>query len=74
MRNGSLAGVFFPVELMPEFMQPVVRVIPLKFLADALREVMTGVPAEFSLTMNAGFLSLFLGLTLVAAIRFWRWE
>ena len=69
-----LAGVFFPVELMPEFMQPVVRVIPLKFLADALREVMTGVPAEFSLTMNAGFLSLFLGLTLVAAIRFWRWE
>lgn len=69
-----LAGIFFPVELMPEFMQPVVRVIPLKFLADALREAMVGVPAEFSLVVNAGLLSGFLGITLLAAVRFWRWE
>ncbi len=69
-----MSGIFFPVELMPEFVQPVVRFIPLKFLADALREVMSGMGADFPLAVNVGLLTLFLGCTLLVTLKFWRWE
>ena len=37
-----LSGVFFPLEAMPQFLQSVARLIPLTYLADALRQVMVG--------------------------------
>ncbi len=35
-----LSGVFFPIQQMPWFMQSISRVLPLTYLADALRKVM----------------------------------
>lgn len=35
-----LSGVFFPVETMPEWLQPVSNVLPLTYFADGLRESM----------------------------------
>ena len=35
-----LSGVFFPVEQMPWFMQSISKVLPLTYVADALRKVM----------------------------------
>src|SRR5680860_1816732 len=35
-----LSGVFFPVGTMPDWLQPVLNVLPLKYLVDALREPM----------------------------------
>ena len=35
-----LSGVFFPIEQMPWFMQAISRVLPLTYVADALRKVM----------------------------------
>ncbi len=32
-----LSGIFFPVEIMPDFMRPVVNAMPLTYLGDALR-------------------------------------
>ncbi len=69
-----LSGVFFPVDMMPDFMQPVVRVIPLTYLADALRQVMVDVPGEYSLTLNIVILSLFLIISFAVTLKFWRWE
>ena len=37
-----LSGVFFPIEAMPQFLQSIARLIPLTYLADALRQVMVG--------------------------------
>jgi ABC-2 type transport system permease protein len=35
-----LSGVFFPIEQMPWFMQAISKVLPLTYVADALRKVM----------------------------------
>jgi ABC-2 type transport system permease protein len=35
-----LSGVFFPIEQMPWFMQSISKVLPLTYVADALRKVM----------------------------------
>jgi ABC-2 type transport system permease protein len=37
-----LSGVFFPVDLVPGWLRPVVSLLPLTYLADALRQVMVG--------------------------------
>ena len=37
-----LSGMFFPIDQMPQFLQVVARLIPLTYLADALRQVMVG--------------------------------
>jgi ABC-2 type transport system permease protein len=37
-----LSGVFFPIDAMPQFLQSIARLIPLTYLADALRQVMVG--------------------------------
>ncbi len=37
-----LSGAFFQIDQMPEFLQGIARVIPLTYLADALRQVMVG--------------------------------
>ena len=35
-----LAGVFFPVDSAPDWLQPIMRLIPLRYLADGLRNLM----------------------------------
>src|SRR6187397_217705 len=37
-----LSGTFFPIQAMPDALQAVARIIPLTYLADALRQVMVG--------------------------------
>ena len=37
-----LSGAFFQIDQMPQFLQVVARLIPLTYLADALRQVMVG--------------------------------
>ena len=35
-----LSGIFFPVEIVPGFMRPIMNAIPLTYLGDSLRQVM----------------------------------
>lgn len=69
-----LSGIFVPAELLPDFVRPVVRIIPLTYLADSLREVLVGIPGDFSIRINTLVLFFFLGVTFLITIKFWRWE
>jgi ABC-2 type transport system permease protein len=69
-----LSGTFFPVDMMPDFMQPVVKIIPLTYLADSLRQVMNGAPGNYSLTVNILVLLSWLVVTFIITVKFWRWE
>jgi ABC-2 type transport system permease protein len=60
--------------MMPDFMQPVVKIIHLTYLADSLRQVMMGVPGNFSLTVNILVLLSWLVVTFIITVKFWRWE
>ncbi len=69
-----LSGIFFPVTMMPDFMQPIVKTIPLMYLGDALRQIMTGYPGEHLFVTNVSIIAAWLVVTLLLTIRFWRWE
>jgi len=58
-----LGGVFFPVRDMPDFLQPIINVIPISHLSHALREIMNvGTPF-----MELGFEALILGCWIIGA-------
>lgn len=69
-----LSGIFFPVEMLPGFMQPVVRIIPLTYLVDGLRQVLVDMPGKFSLSVNFLVLTAWLIFTLGITIKFWKWD
>lgn len=69
-----LSGIFYPVDMMPGYMQPVVRLIPLTCLVDSLRNLMVGIPGNYSLTVNIVVLLSWLLFTFIITIKFWRWE
>jgi ABC-2 type transport system permease protein len=69
-----LSGVFFPIDFMPDFLKAVARIIPLTYLADALRQVMVGGAAFAPLGVCALVLAGWLVACLVIAARTFRWQ
>jgi ABC-2 type transport system permease protein len=69
-----LSGLFFPVEVMPAWIRPVVTAMPLTYLADALRQIMVGAPPVYSLGVDFAVLVGWLIVCAVLAVRFFRWE
>ena len=69
-----LSGIFFSVETVPAWLQPVLKVLPLAYLVDALRQPMTlgrGLPA---VALDLGVLALVFVIAMAIAIRFFRWD
>jgi ABC-2 type transport system permease protein len=69
-----LSGLFFPVEFVPAFLQPIVAIIPLTYLVDALRQIMIGTNPVFPLPLDVGVLLAWFAGALVLALRFFKWE
>lgn len=69
-----LSGLFFPVEFIPNFLQPVIAIIPLTYLVDAIRQIMIGTNPVYPMTVEIGVLTAWLAASLVIAIRFFKWE
>jgi len=69
-----LSGVFFPIEAMPQFLQSIARLIPLTYLADALRQVMVGGTAFAPLWVCAAVLLGWLVVCFAIASRKFRWQ
>jgi len=68
-----LGGIFIPLSIMPKFLEPVAKVIPLTYLADAMRQVISGVPSQFSLSRDFLILFFWFGVSAVFAMRF-KWD
>ena len=69
-----LSGTFFPIEQMPDFLQGIARLIPLTYLADALRQVMVGGAAFAPLWVCALVLVGWLVVCFGIAARKFRWQ
>ena len=69
-----LSGVFFPIEAMPQFLQSIARLIPLTYLADALRQVMVGGTAFAPLWVCAAVLLGWLVVCFAIASRKFQWQ
>lgn len=69
-----LSGIFFPIATMGEFLQTVARLMPLTYLADALRQVMVdGIPFA-SLAFCVAVLLAWLAGCFAIAARYFRWQ
>ena len=69
-----LSGTFFPIQAMPDSLQAVARLIPLTYLADALRQVMVGGVPFATLGVCAGVLLGWLVVCFAIASRKFRWQ
>jgi len=69
-----LSGTFFPIQAMPDALQAVARIIPLTYLADALRQVMVGGVPFATLGVCAGVLLGWLVVCFAIASRKFRWQ
>ncbi len=68
-----LAGIFFPLEMMPEYLQTIAKAIPLTYLADGLRDSMiygNMAGAWFNLMVVSGLAVVFAALGTVLT----RWK
>ncbi len=69
-----LSGIFFSVEMMPDFLRPIIKAMPLSYLGDALRQIMVESTPLYSLQVDALVLGAWLIVCSILAVRFFRWE
>jgi ABC-2 type transport system permease protein len=69
-----LSGIFFPLEIMPEWLRGVATFMPLTYLGDALRQAMVGGTPFVPLGVDALVLAGWLVVTLAISARFFRWQ
>jgi len=69
-----LSGIFFPIALMPSFLQPVAALLQMTYLADALRQVMAGGVPFAPLWADGLILGAWLIASFLISARYFRWE
>jgi ABC-2 type transport system permease protein len=69
-----LSGIFFPLEVMPEWLRGVATFLPLTYLGDALRQTMVGGTPFAPLGLDALVLVGWLVVTLGISARYFRWQ
>jgi ABC-2 type transport system permease protein len=69
-----LSGIFFPLEVMPEWLRGFATFLPLTYLGDALRQVMVGGTPFAPLGVDALVLAGWLVVSLGISARFFRWQ
>ncbi|HWH24376.1 MAG TPA: ABC transporter permease [Candidatus Limnocylindria bacterium] len=69
-----LSGIFFPISFMPDWLQPVAALMPLTYLADALRQTMVGGAAYAPLWLDVAVLVGWMVGCFAIAARWFRWQ
>jgi ABC-2 type transport system permease protein len=69
-----LSGIFFPIALMPDWLQGVAKLLPLTYLGDALRQTMVGGSPFVPLALCFAVLTGWLVVCFAISARFFRWQ
>ncbi|MEK7447479.1 MAG: ABC transporter permease [Patescibacteria group bacterium] len=69
-----LAGVFFPRDGLPEWLKTITSYLPLTYLADALRSVIIDGSNIVAIRGDILGLLVWIVITFILAIKFFRWE
>jgi len=69
-----LSGIFFPLEIMPDWLRTVATFMPLTYLGDALRQVMVGGAPFVPLGVDLAVLGAWLVVCLGISARYFRWQ
>ena len=69
-----LSGVFFPVFLMPEFLQKITQYIPLTPVIESIRRIITENASLIDLAPQLGVMAVWTVVIYIIAFRVFRWE
>jgi ABC-2 type transport system permease protein len=69
-----LSGSLFDIEMLPAYFRPVVAIMPLTYLSDALRQLMVGASPLYPLWVDFSVLGGWLLVFVLLTIRLWKWE
>ena len=69
-----LSGTFFDVASMPSFIEPLVKILPLTYLNDALRQIMVAGTPLHSMTTDIAVLAAWAVACLVITVRLFQWD
>jgi len=69
-----LSGIFFPMENAPAWIQPVVKAMPLTYLANAMRDVIIHGTTLWFVRLDIAVLAVFTVVFLGLSIRYFKWE
>jgi ABC-2 type transport system permease protein len=69
-----LSGTFFEVTSMPSFIQPIVKILPLTYLNDALRQIMVAGTPLHPMVIDVAVIGGWAAVCLAVTIRFFRWD
>ncbi|HKT38073.1 MAG TPA: ABC transporter permease [Ktedonobacterales bacterium] len=69
-----LSGIFFPLAFLPAFLAPIVRAMPLTYLADAVRQVSIGSVPDFPMWIDLAVLAGWAIVCTLIATRLFKWE
>ena len=69
-----LSGTFFPVDSLPTWLQGITRVLPLRYLIDALREPMMRDKGFGAIWVDLLVLLAVFAVAMAVAVRFFKWE
>ncbi|MDC0546101.1 ABC transporter permease [Gammaproteobacteria bacterium] len=69
-----LSGVFFPINSMPEYIQPIVYSLPLSSLASALRDIANDGASFFSLSYPTFGVLIWVLIAFFVATKFFVWK
>ena len=69
-----LSGIFYPIETLPGFIQPVASVLPLSFVATALREIANNGAGLLDIPIDMIGIVVWMVVSFVAATRFFVWK
>ena len=69
-----LSGIFFPIESLPELIQPIANLLPLSFISSGLREIAINGATLAELIPDIIGMMLWAAVTLFLAIRLFVWK
>ncbi len=69
-----LSGTFFPVDNLPGFMQPLLKILPLKYLVEGLRKILVEDVSVFSLGLEITVLSVCTVVFFLISLKIFRWQ
>lgn len=69
-----LSGVFFPIQLMPDWIQPVARLLPLSYVVDSLRGICNDGAGLVEIWPSLAGVFAWILLSFLLATRLFSWK
>ncbi len=69
-----LAGIFYPIDILPDMVQPVAQLLPLSFVANGLREIAVNGASLLDIVPTLTGLIVWAIIALILAIKMFVWK